>query len=58
MIRTKEEWYKWCMERGTFGDQVFHILNDWEEDVESILDTKCPHCHQPIDGTDPVDVTK
>ena len=30
MARTCQEWYDWCMERGTRGDQVFSILCDWK----------------------------
>ncbi len=38
MNRTQQEWYNYCMNRGTSKDQVFDILNDWEEDVEKLFD--------------------
>lgn len=34
MIRTLKEWREFCAERGTSGDMVYDILNDWEEFVK------------------------
>lgn len=36
MIRTNEEWYEYAMKRGTSGDMVFDILNDWQEDHDKL----------------------
>ena len=30
-MRTRKEWYDFCIKRGTSGDQVFDILRDWKE---------------------------
>jgi len=35
MIRNVEEWWKFCMEKGTSGDMVFDILSDWKENIAS-----------------------
>ena len=34
MLRTREEWYKVAIERGTDGSMVFDILKDWKEEEE------------------------
>ena len=34
MLRTREEWYKVAIERGTDGSMVFDILKDWKEESE------------------------
>lgn len=34
MIRTNDEWFEWCMKKGTSGDMVFSIINDWAIDRE------------------------
>ena len=38
MLRTREEWKEHCRERGTSGDQVGAILDDWEESEELLTD--------------------
>ncbi len=38
MLRTREEWKMHCRERGTSGDQVNNILDDWEESEEWLMD--------------------
>jgi hypothetical protein len=30
MLRSRQEWYDYCIERGTSGDMVFDILKDWK----------------------------
>lgn len=35
MIRTLGEWKDFCHKRGTSGDMVFDILNDWEAEENS-----------------------
>ena len=35
MLRTRDEWYEYAIERGTSGDMVFDILKDWGEERES-----------------------
>ena len=37
LIQTQEEWWKHCMERGTHGDQVFDILEDWKKERDFLL---------------------
>ena len=37
MIRTRQEWYDYCMARGTSGDQVYQILKDWKDSDGYIL---------------------
>ena len=39
MIRTREEWDKFC-ERGTSGDQVWDILSDWRESEQGWIDAE------------------
>ena len=36
MLRTQKEWKKHALERGTSGDMVFDILEDWEEQINNI----------------------
>jgi len=36
MIRNIKEWRKWISERGSNGEQVYDILNDWEEQITLI----------------------
>ena len=49
MARTCQEWYDWCMKRGTSGDQVFDILQDWRSEKNlastdnSLQDQDCPN---------------
>ena len=35
MLRTRKEWYDYCIKRGTSGDQVFDILSDWQEEEQA-----------------------
>ena len=37
MIRSQEEWWKHCMERGTSGDMVIDILEDWKKERNFLL---------------------
>lgn len=37
MLRTQKEWFDFCQDRGTSGDQVFDILKDWKESEEKLL---------------------
>ena len=34
MKRTREEWIKHCNDVGTWSEQVYQILDDWEESEE------------------------
>ena len=34
MLRSREEWYKVSIERGTSGDMVMDILKDWKLEKE------------------------
>ena len=36
MIRNLKEWRQWISEKGSSGEQVFDILDDWEEQITSI----------------------
>ena len=38
MLRTREEWEKHCKDVGTWSDQVYQILDDWEESEELLTD--------------------
>ena len=40
MIRNNKQWSEWCHRRGTSGDQVFQILQDWRES-EGIVNQEC-----------------
>jgi hypothetical protein len=31
-MRNREEWYEFCMDKGTSGDQIFDILRDWKKE--------------------------
>lgn len=35
MLRTRDQWFEYAIERGTSGDMVFDILKDWKEERES-----------------------
>ena len=37
MIRSQEEWWKWSFERGTSGDMVVDILEDWKKERGNLL---------------------
>ena len=37
LIRTQEEWWNRCTEKGTSGDQVFDILGDWKKERNFLL---------------------
>jgi len=39
LLRTAQEWWDFCMERGTSGSQVFDILTDWKEREKEIEET-------------------
>ncbi len=55
MIRTRDEWYEFCMNRGTSGDQVFDILQDWKEEKQTLLkeiEGKLPKKNTGIPTTD------
>jgi len=34
MKRTREEWIRYCNDVGTWSEQVYQILDDWEESEE------------------------
>lgn len=36
MIRTLKEWRKYTFDRGTTGEMVSDILDDWEEQIKQI----------------------
>lgn len=38
MLRTREEWKEHCKNKETWADQVFDILDDWEESEELLTD--------------------
>ena len=38
MLRTREEWKEHCKNKETWADQVFDILDDWEESEEWLID--------------------
>lgn len=43
MLRTRDQWFEYAIERGTSGDMVFDILKDWKEESanrEETIDTK------------------
>ncbi len=35
MLRTRDQWFEYAIERGTSGDMVFDILKDWKEEREA-----------------------
>jgi len=37
-IRNLKEWNAWCILKGTSGDQVFDILEDWEIENQQLQD--------------------
>ncbi len=38
MLRTREEWKTHCLANGSHSDQVYQILDDWEESEELLTD--------------------
>lgn len=36
MLRTRQEWFDFAIERGTSGDMVFDILADWKKERKRI----------------------
>lgn len=37
MIRSQEEWWEWSFVRGTSGDMVIDILEDWKKERKTLL---------------------